>query len=269
MAINLYDRVYKVTIGPANLPGQSWNNLDISFDATKTGDSSPNKLKLSMFNLNPTSRGLIQRKGNIVLLEAGYKDNSGLIFKGELELVSHIKEDTEWVSEIEAKDGLTQQRTVISLSFEDDTSQRSILQEAAKKVGVDVGKLQGIKEDFKWNKGSVLHGYFKEVMDTICKSFNLYWFILNGQLYVLPNDSAISQNAILLTSNTGMIGSPEVTEEGIKILSLLRYDLDPGKIIQIKSREIEGDYIARKIVHKGNTMGNDWYSEIEAIRRVG
>jgi len=72
---------------------RSWENIsgqgiDATFKVTKTGDSTPNELELTIFNLNRDSREFLARRNVVIELVAGYKDSSGLIFRGNIELVN-------------------------------------------------------------------------------------------------------------------------------------------------------------------------------------
>ena len=86
---------------------------------------------------------------------------------------------------------------------------------------------------------------------------------------------------MIVSQATGMIASPELTEVGLRVKSLLLPQLKLGRRIQIKSitskinignlifRKIpatlgEGVYRADKITHTGDTRDNDWFTQIDA-----
>ena len=77
-----------------------------------------------------------------------------------------------------------------------------------------------------------------------------------------------------------MIGSPELTEVGVKVKSLMLPQIKLGRRIEIQSTSAKinignlvfrkipptigvGTYRADKIRHVGDTHSNDWFTDIE------
>jgi hypothetical protein len=65
-----------------------------------------------------------------------------------------------------------------------------------------------------------------------------------GELQLLgPNDAIAPNDAIVLDSNRGLVGSPQPGEKGIvEARSLLNPHLIPGRVVSLSSRQATGFY---------------------------
>jgi hypothetical protein len=272
----LFGRVWRVTIGPPGQTGRSWDDMRIRFRIHKTGDSTPNKLDLAIFNLAKDSRHYIENGGKkyAVRVEAGYKGDMPLLFTGRLELAdsdnrsrhASSHQGADWTTSVEGRDGVREYRaTVLSKSFGPKTSEETILHEIANAMGVDVGKLpKGLSKN-QYNHGRSLSGPATYELDALCRTRGLRWSIQDGVLQVLPIGEALDPTAFVISPATGLIGSPVRTERGVRLRSLLRGGINPGRLVKVEAEDLKGTYVAEDVVHQGDSHENDWYTDIEAI----
>jgi hypothetical protein len=114
-------------------------------------------------------------------------------------------------------------------------------------------------------KGKTLTGLASDQLEALLKSKGLSWSVQDGQFQILRADETTQDLAVVLSPATGLVGNPEIGEKGIvKGRSLLIGKIFPGRRIQINSRSVEGFFKAQKVVHFGDTWGNDWNTEFEA-----
>lgn len=276
----LFGRAIRVTIGPVGQQGRVFTGLRMRFEVHKTADAKPNTLKLSIYNLGDDSRHFIENAAKpnakgayAVQVEAGYVSDLRVIFQGTLELGSsnkrgrhnHHHQGADWVTEIEAADGgQSHRQTILAKSFGPGTSQTTLVHEVAKALGVSIGKITGLK-GANVNHGRTLSGPAIRELDHLCKSNGVRWSIQDGVLHVLPYGAASDTSAFVISTPTGMIGSPEKTEKGIKVVSLLQGAINPARLIDVRARDLSGNYVVEAVTHHGDTHDLDWYSDIEAI----
>jgi hypothetical protein len=271
----LFERAWRVTIGPPGQTGRVWTGLRTRFEIHKTADSSPNKLKLGIYNLSKDSRHYIENGGRTyaVQVEAGYAADLRMLFSGRLELASsntqgrqnHHHQGADWLTEVEGTDGGHPCRTVvISKSFGPKTGEHAIIDEVAKALGVTLGKITGLPKK-QANHGRSLSGPAAAELDRLCATHRLRWSIQDGALHILPYGAALNPTAFVISPATGMIGSPERTERGVKVVSLLQGGINPGRLIEIRSSDLKGTYVVEDVKHHGDSHELDWYTEIEAI----
>jgi hypothetical protein len=95
----------------------------------------------------------------------------------------------------------------------------------------------------------------------------LQWSVQDGKLQFLALRTALAKEAILLSSDTGLLDSPTVDQKGIlKARMLLAPDVFPGRLVVLKSKAFNGQWIIQKTSHVGNTHEGDWHIDIEAKR---
>jgi hypothetical protein len=285
----LFGRRVKVTIGPPGQEGKVWTGLRVRFHVHKTADAQPNKLELRIYNLSSDARHFIENgakaKGSAsyaVIIQAGYaaEVSAGslpVIFTGRLELGdsgtrgkhNHHHQGADWVTECKATDGGHITRNiVISKSFGPGTAEATIINDVAKAMGVTVGKIKGLPKR-NANHGRALSGTAAAELDRLCRTHGLRWSIQDGVLHILPPGSAINPTAFIISPDTGMIGSPQRTERGLKVVTLIQGAITPGRLIDVRSADVKGIYIAEDVVQEGDTHEKPWYTTIEAIPVTG
>lgn len=287
MTTKLFNRKYKLIIGPPGQTGKLWDDLQISFKVEKTGDSATNKAEIEIYNLSESSRNYVSKSDLALILEAGYENNFGRIFAGYTTFTHSTKgasrkddqirrgfeqkkkEDTDWISKITADDGMKALKHYITLSLADENlTELGLLNKVIDKLNESVkvarGTIKGVKGN-RINHGKAISGTFKSVMDKICKNQGLDWQILNGTLNIKPKNESYSDEIILLNGSSGLIGSPEPTEKGYKFSSLLRHEIEPGTLFKAESTLINGIFIASNVTHTGSLNGTEWNTVIEAM----
>lgn len=95
------------------------------------------------------------------------------------------------------------------------------------------------------------------------------WHIERGGLVVLPKGKPSQDKALLLRADTGLIGSPQRTDTGIKIKCLLNPRVTTRRVVRVESREVTGFYMVKSYTHTAENAGDAWYTDIEAVRYDG
>lgn len=142
-------------------------------------------------------------------------------------------------------------------------------------------------------RGKVLFGNTRSILRDHAASNNYIWNILDGQLQgTKAYQARTGEQAIEVNSNTGMIGEPDQTEEGITVTTLLNSQIRWGSKIHLNQTDItrfqinnpdlnapysgtgliqnnaiavlplnnDGIYAVVQVTHSGDTRGNDWFS---------
>jgi hypothetical protein len=99
------------------------------------------------------------------------------------------------------------------------------------------------------------------------------WHVVDGQLEIIKNDTTNSDDAIVLSAATGLIGTPafEIDEgrklrtaalykKKLEIKSLLIPKLNPGRQVNLESKLFTGAYKIESVIHAGDTHGQEWAS---------
>ena len=68
-----------------------------------------------------------------------------------------------------------------------------------------------------------------------------------------------------MSASTGLINSPEKTEQGVSITTLLNGKIRPGRLVDVIASENAGRMICQSVVHEGGTEEDQYYSKAELI----
>ena len=261
----LWKRNIAITFGPKGGEGIKVVALRASFELEKTSESSANTAKITIYNLNENHRGLLQNEENVlIILEVGYGEELGQLFIGDVTKVSIMKKGPDWVTSIEAGDGDQGLKdATLDKSYKAGVSLKTVVDDAIKSIkstgAIVTGTIKGLKEEISQNGFSV-SGLAQSVIDDITKKQGLEWSVQDNELNIIPVDEDTGENAMVLTSTTGLVGSPIRREKGIEFMSLITsVEARPGRAVKIESRDITGFFKLRKVTFVGDTDGNAWY----------
>lgn len=266
--IRQYGRQVAVVVGQSGKPGSKWTGLRISFNVVKTPSKKPSKGKIQIFNLNETSRGLLEAEDAKVFLFAGYA-NPDLIFSGDIDEVEHAKDGQDMVSTIEAADGRALYRSgQLFETYDPPLTSTTLLRRLAAAMPIGIGHISSDLDEVNYTQGYAVNGPIRDALDEVTSSIGAEWSIQDEELVVVKIGQGTPARAFLVSPTTGLIGKPAKTKKGIKFTMLLNGQVKPGRVLQLDSRDIKGFFVARKVTFVGDS-GNDnnFYCEVEAKER--
>ncbi len=264
----------------STLWGRSWRvqvgsivteNADVTFKVERTLVGKPGTCELQIYNLTSDNRKEIASlpRGTIVRIDAGYADGRSMIFRGDLRRADNQRDDgaPDWVTKATAGDGEHALRTArANRSFGRGASLQNVVAYLADAMGVGTGnvseQLAGRVLDEAQNtfpEGATVHGMAAREMSRLLDSCGLSWSVQDGVIQVMPRGGALARSAVLLSSDSGLIGSPSVGANHIvSAKALLIPDLTPGQRVQLRSNAANGLYRIEKATTEGDVRGDDW-----------
>lgn len=285
---DFFNREAKIMVGDPNIGGLEIIDLRISFNVELSLVGFPNVASIQVYNLNKSNRNKIKKEFTKIRLYAGYESNTSLIFIGDLVNVTHEKNGPDWITNLFCGDALKAINTsTVNKTLPPGQTTESIFNELVGEMeGITKGLTEGLKDCITKKRSLlrslVLSGNVKEWLDKLAQNCGFDYSINNDVIETTVKNQPLNDDPILeIRQDNGMIGSPELTEVGVKVKSLLLPQLKLSRRIEVKSisakinignlifRKIpatigEGVYRADKIQHVGDTRGNDWFTNIEA-----
>ena len=237
---NRYLRDIRVTIGGDVAVQELFQRFKIRKESTGT----PAEGVIDIYNLSEENETRIKERGKPITLEAGYAD-SGLehLFSGTIRRVERQRLDLDRVTRIHVGGELSVQpaddtspRAVFIKSYEDEVTARTIVADAIQTLGLAVGSLDAIpgdavEVDFKYN------GDARIFLTQFLRPYGLHWYIENGEVklskYRKPVDDRPA--GVTVSEGTGMIGTPTITDDGVRIKTLLDPRLSLGSTVNVQS----------------------------------
>lgn len=241
----------------------------------------------------------VSDKGLKVIVEAGYQNNHGIIFQGDLwwKSVGRESETETFMRLVAATGDRAKQYAVVNVSVAKGATQREIFDQVAASMrakGVDVKDISVPFMDTRLPRGKVLFRMASDAMNGIADTNNFDWGYGTEGLVAIPKDPTYDPNerVVVLNPETGMIGRPMLDEDGLSLQALLNPHLEIGSLIQIDNASVQrnsydttvsegavtknmavtddflsADGIYRVISreHVGDTRGNDWYTNLIVV----
>lgn len=291
MGVRQWIREVEVILGSGGV-GISIKDLRVQFEVEKTVESAPNEAKIRIFNLTPENEEKIKEEFDEVILNAGYKDNIGMIFRGNIQHVYRYREKTDTITEIVASDGDKDYRlATINTTFAAGSTNLDIIDAA-------IDSFQGVGDTNRgtiavpakvYLRGKVVTSNSRAALDNVSKECGINWSIQNGELDMISVDDFLP-DVVVINKNTGMLGSPTVTDKGIEVRCLLnnllkvnaRVELDKSSINEkpagkgadkkgeggkrrsqpdgSKREDATGLYKILNLKHKGDNRAPEWVS---------
>jgi len=277
--LKYFDRVCRVRLEGSHLI--TIEHLKIKFEITKSALAKENTGKLEIYNLSRSTRGRINPEETLARIWAGYSHYKGLIEigQGDITRVNTNRNETEVVTEIYLAEGLKKIRSSpLSISYASNVKLNDILASLQASSGftfrtVDVDKAKTIAG------GYADMGSLDTILDNLALSFDFEWSVQNGAILIKGRKQSSVQEIMLFTPASGLILSPESVKKISRRLEksriveqeknrhslqvLLQPQLQINDIIAVESQDLQGRFRVEKIIHRGDTHGNEWYSDLE------
>jgi hypothetical protein len=288
-----YLRACSLIVGAASGEGLDLSELHIRFQVNNGDTETPNNALIRVYNLAPDTARRIQKEFTRVVLSAGYQDNAGVIFSGQIKQVIRGRESaTDTFIDIIAADGDQAYNFArISQSFAagyTPTMQLDALLKAMQPYGVTRGNIAALP-DIKAPRGCVLAGPVKQFLSELADTFGLSWSIVFGELQMVPVNGILDGDTIELTANTGLVGMPQQTIDGIMVKCLLNPRIRPCRQIRLNNGSVQelaispgykyrdvrpaidadGLFKVWAVNHSGDTRGNVWHSDLVCSAATG
>lgn len=234
-------------------------DLRIEFDIEKTSESDPNKGTMIIFNLNETHRAALENEVVYIELEVGYEEgDTTVLFKGDMTKSKTERLGVDYKSIITIGDGSKEIKAAkLDKSYASGANIKTIVVDALNQVGLPVARND--MQDEQYNQGVTVSGSAKKIIDRFTGKQDLEWSIQDGEVQILNKDQDVGEEAILLTSNTGLLGSPFKREDNqVEFKSFIIPGITPGKKIKIESNDINGFFKVTKAKFIGSNHDGPW-----------
>lgn len=279
-----FQRAYRLTVGTIEVDarqGVGLNSLRMAFAVERDIKRVPNNAEVAIWNLSKSSREALSKLSNVpVRIEAGYLDDVGLVFQGDLRCCRSTREGPDIVTRVSGGDGEVKIRTArINRTFAAGTPIGTVIGDLGKALGVGEGNLRqftGAKlanGSASLSRALTIRGSVFDELEHVTRSCGLEWSVQDSALQIREAGSPVGdRQGPLLRPDTGLIGEPQVetvakAEPGFPAGSpkvtgraLLLPDLIPGVPLRVESEAFTGNIVCTATVHNGDSHSTDSWS---------
>lgn len=269
------------TINPSGIVTP--DELKVGFNVSGGIDGEANTASLELWNLSEAHRNAVGKELDKVTIEAGYVPpigggNLGIIFKGNLRDVEHSRQGQDIITKISCGDGdKAFRKATTSKTFPAGTPVKDVVEEIYNqlaKEGIDKGEMKFPKDidSKKFKRPYTVCGACTTELNTLGRGKGFYWSVQNETFEVIPSDGFLG-GVVLISAETGMRDVPTLTDNGVKVSTLLNPEIRPNRRVQIQSSVIEmnaegGIYRVSERSHSGDNMDGDFKTDVhgEAVK---
>ncbi|MCK5603277.1 hypothetical protein KAR91_15445 [Candidatus Pacearchaeota archaeon] len=246
------------------------SGLRIVFDIEKTSSSNANNAKIQIYNLNESNRGILKTGENLsITLEIGYGDILEQLFIGDIQRSFTQRSGPDFITTIEADDGgRALSESKLDKSYSAGVKLKSVVDDAMQSMKdagqIIIGSVSNIKDEIAQN-GITISGLAQKIINDIANKQGLEFSVQDNEAQILDPAIDTGEIAVLLTPNTGLIGSPNLgiageNIEGIEFKALIQTTkFRPGRAVKIESKDFNGLIRINKSKFIGDTHAPSWF----------
>jgi len=294
-SVRQWKRTASLIVGKGGT-GISITGNRLSFEINKTVDPIPNTAVIRVYNLTPENELRIRDEFNDLILNGGYVDSPKLIFRGSIMYVSRYRDGVDRIVEIQAGDGdRDYHKATVQATLAAGTKNSQIIDRVLGSFTDTIRGAINIPEVARL-RGKVISGNSRDILDALAVQTGSHWSIQDGALQVISAADVKPGIAIVVNSETGMLGAPERNDKGIAVKTLLNPEIQINGAVKLDNNRIrkkvetakalatpreklekssasqvpvrldpDGIYKVIRVKHTGDTRGNEWTTEAECI----
>jgi hypothetical protein len=244
------------------------SELEFSFHTHAPDSETPFHAEIRVYNLSQEHVNLVTGEFNKVSVQGGYvgDGNYGEVFTGTVKQYHSGREGVDTYLDIFATDGdLLHNFGIINTTLAAGSTygtQLNALNQAAAPYGAKVAPGSAAPPGGILPRGKVLCGMIRDYASEYAATTGQSWFIENGVIHTVPLTGYRAGEAVVLTTQTGLLGRPEQTNGGVLATCLMNPKLRTGCLVKIDNKSIN-----KTIAAKGNPF-NIPYNQLAAIEPV-
>lgn len=268
MVAVIQPRVVQVAVGPPGGTALEWSQLYISFTVEESTGRTPNKAKVDIYNLSTHSLQWLEQPGQVMQVFAGDSTTPPEIFQGDLNRGKVVtkRAPPNYITTLEAQDGKrVMQGGYFEGSYPAGTTRTKIRVDVLAANGIATGHVGTLPERV-YEAPPSFSAPMREVLDELYAGELAQWSIQRGVFQLVALGQPLPGNAPVISSGTGMIGSPDRTDKGVKVsIRGMAPGTFPGGAFVISSRVWGGQARITKLTRKGDSYGKQWQTDLVGV----
>jgi hypothetical protein len=284
-----YKRHFSLVVSNSNFNGLDLSALRCKFSVKRSSNMTPNCADIRVYNLDQNTALLIKKQFTKVVMQGGYDSNFGVIFRGNIKQVILGRESaTDTFIDLNCGDGdLAYNYAIVNSTLAGGSSQASQFNQISQpmaQLGVTPVQNQPAFSAAVLPRGKTMWGNSRDYLRNFAAQNGLTWSMQHEQIQFIQQKGYAPGISVVLTSKTGMIGTPQQTSIGVNVVCLMNPLINPGRTIKIDNASVQalkidlgnpndpvnlappltadGVYYVLVVEQSGDNRGIDWYSKL-------
>lgn len=259
--------------------------LHFSFAIKQADLNFPQTATVRIYNVSSETAAKLKEYTRITI-QAGYQQGAfGVVFDGEVVQAKFGRDNAvDTYVDILAAHGYSANQAGVSVTLAKGSTALDLARAAAAAMGLPlVSHIEEAPPPLP--RGMTAYGMARDALSSAAQTLKAAWFYSSAGIELWPLTVANPGNITVINSATGMIGWPQQTQDGIAVRVLMNPSIGVGSTLQIDNASIQaatlstgytfintlpttdndGYYRAYVVEHKGNTRGQEWYTDIISL----
>lgn len=244
------------------------SELDVEFSIPFDDDMEANEAEIIIYNLSNTTKNRLT-KGKSITVEAGFKGDTGVIFKGYIAKSKTVFEGVDRKTTLKCLDRVKTQ-TLKEVTFKKGTKASTILKNLIDRTKTPIAVFK-VRRDFTYKDEQKIDGDLMENIKKYAEVCGISVYVNKGKIYARYLKEGDNIN-FTLSEETGMVGTPSEYEEeisaekykdtirGYEIETLLQHRFTTAAIVNLESRNAKGKFRIRS--------GEHTFNDSEALTKI-
>ncbi len=282
-----YLRKASLVVGSASGARLDVSSLRFTFSIQHGTIQTPRAAAIRIYNVSQQTIAKVQQEFRQVVLHAGYQSNAAIVLNGTIRQFRAGRENpTDTFLDIFAVDGdQAYNQAVVNVSLTKGWTDNDILAACLKAMapyGVSKGLIAPLNNNAAV-RGCTLYGSVKGILRDLAARNGCSWNLDQNKLnFIAIGQPLTGAQAIVLRPDTGLIGIPRQTIDGVEFTALLNPQIRPGSLVQIAKADVlgappdlsygstqqsllpaiaaAGVYVVQWVELEGDTRGEAWYT---------
>lgn len=243
----------------------------ITFSIRRRSEDTQADGTIQVYNLSPTNEKRISERGLPVVLNAGYLRPSrsvAEIFRGDVVRFERQRIGNDRVSVIHVgNEVMKQTAATLERTYVGPVRTRVVVRDLANALGLPYSGLENVPNAVI--NDTRISGLVTDNLRTVLRNVDARFYIDGGVVYftrvgarIRPSESAGAR--IVVSQSSGMIGTPTVTDDGIRVRTILEHRINLGSTIRVISiGESLGVFKVVEIEHAGDNRQGEFTTLVE------
>ena len=260
-----------------DIAGMTLSDPKIAIEVRKGATGTPAQGAVELFNLSPGRESRIHERGKTIAVRAGHGLLVGELFRGDVRAVVRDRRRNARVTRIRiggalagqgvvsgttvrSYDGTMYVGDVITDLVDDLNAKREPGEEPFLLAAVAPALGEQTVDDFAWAGGTA------QALDQLVSPFGWTWFEDDGVIRFNRDGVAdASAGEASLSPDTGLIGAPTVTDEGLRVTAFLSARYRVGTLLRLTSAGRDRErWKVVAVSHSGDNWTGRFLTEMEA-----
>lgn len=265
--MNLFKRIINIQIGNGtgtalSIGTSERNSTYIQIEIMKNLSGKPNEGIVRMFNLSDSTENQIIETGKRIRVFAGHNGNPVLIHDGDIRRVDRDPDENSLnrITSVSLGGNLVKlSQSIFNKAYSGQVAVKQIVQDAIPTFGLELADIDQIPDNEFLNDYSFT-GKTSDLLDEILDPIQVQWFENDNFIKFSAREKAL-ESVVLLNPKTGLIGSPSMTDKGVKFTSVLDGRLTLNSRVKIESNLINGVYKINQTLNTGDNRDGKFVTE--------